>query len=139
MTELPPHPEVKIGLLRLKEAGFRLVTLTNSAPDAAQAQLEYAGLRTLFERVFTVEAVRLFKPHHRTYESVAAELKVTTSDLRMVAAHGWDIAGAMAAGCAGAFVARTGKWLYPLAPPPDIIGPDLGAVAEQLLRLERPR
>ena len=39
----------------------------------------------------------------------------------MVAAHGWDVAGAKAAGMQTAFIARPGKQLYPLAPAPDYV------------------
>jgi len=67
---------------------------------------------------------------------VAKELNVRTSDLRMVAAHAWDIIGAMQAGCAAAFVARPGKVLNPLLDEPDIVCPDLLAVAEQIMARE---
>jgi len=135
---LPPHPEVPAALARLKQEGFRMVTLTNSAPSAVEAQLDHAGLRPLFERAFTVDAVRAFKPDRRTYSPVAKELGVSPADLRLVGAHGWDIAGALAAGCVGAFIARPGQELYPLAPPPDVIGPDLNAVASRIIEVERP-
>lgn len=135
---LPPHPEVKAALEKLKAAGFRMVSLTNSAPAAAEAQLKHAELRPLFEKAYSVESVRVYKPDRRTYEFVAADLGVSTADLRMVAAHGWDIAGAMAAGCAGAFIGRPGQELYPLAPPPDVVGPDLTVVAEHIIRVEQP-
>lgn len=135
---LPPHPDVKAGLETLKAAGFRLVTLTNSSPDAAEAQLKHAELRSLFEKTYTVEPVKVFKPHPATYRSVADDLGVATSDLRLIAAHGWDIAGAQAAGCAGAFIARPGQELYPLSPRPDIVGPDLKDVAAQIIKVEQP-
>ena len=67
---------------------------------------------------------------------VAAELSVETRDLRMVAAHAWDIVGAMQAGCMGAFVARPGKVRFPLGPQPDVEGPDLLNVARQILERE---
>ena len=54
----------------------------------------------------------------------------------LIAAHAWDIVGAMRAGCAGAFVARPGAVWYPLAPPPDAVAPDLIAVAERIIALE---
>jgi 2-haloacid dehalogenase len=135
---LEPHPEVPAALKRLKAAGLRLVTLTNSAPKAAEAQLQHAGLRSLFEAVYTVEPVRLFKPHRKTYEAVAADLAVETSDLRMIAAHGWDVTGAMAAGCAAAFISRAGQELYPLGPKPDVIGKDMTEVGEAIIRVEIP-
>ena len=52
---------------------------------------------------------------------------------QVVAAHAWDVVGALQAGCVAAFVARPGKVLYPLGPKPDIIGPHFGAVAEQIV------
>jgi 2-haloacid dehalogenase len=64
---------------------------------------------------------------------VAQQLGVATGDLRMVAAHAWDVLGALQAGCAAAFIARPGKVLYPLGPQPDIEAPDLQAAAEQIL------
>ena len=68
---------------------------------------------------------------------MAAKMGVETRDLRMVAAHGWDIVGAMQVGCAGAFVSRPGKVLFPLGPQPDIVGPDLFTVANYILERER--
>jgi len=49
-------------------------------------------------------------------------------------AHGWDIAGALAAGCRAAFVHRQGSALIPLGPQPGIVGQDLIDVAEQIVR-----
>ena len=139
MLALPAHPEVPAGLQRLRDAGLRLVALTNSSPTAVDAQLRNAGLSALFERAFSVESVRRFKPAPEPYRFVAQELGVETGVLRMVAAHAWDIVGAMRAGCAAAFVARPGKVLYPLAPPPDIVGPDLRVVADQIVAAEEAR
>ena len=62
MLTLPAHPDVKGGLQRLKDAGFRMVTLTNSAPAGVAQQLKNAGLSEFFERAFSVDAVKHFKP-----------------------------------------------------------------------------
>jgi 2-haloacid dehalogenase len=40
---MPPHPDVPAGLKQLKDAGFRLVTLTNSSSDAQIKQLNIPG------------------------------------------------------------------------------------------------
>lgn len=133
MRTLPPHPEVPESLDRLGQAGFRMVALTNSSQDAASSKLKHAGLYEAFEQVLSVEPVRRFKPAAAVYRMAAHRLGVETHGLRMVAAHEWDINGAMRAGCAGAFVARPGKVLGPLSEQPDIIGPDLAAVATRLL------
>jgi 2-haloacid dehalogenase len=130
---LPAHADVRPALERLRQEGFRLVTLTNSAPAAVEAQLKSAGLFDLFERSFSVDSVRKFKPAPEPYRYVAEQLGMVPADLRLVAAHAWDVVGALRAGCKAAFVARPGKVLFPLGPKPDITGPDLVNVAGQLI------
>lgn len=51
--------------------------------------------------------------------------EIGAAALQMVAAHGWDIAGANAAGMKTAFIARPGKALYPLAEAPDYFVKDV--------------
>jgi 2-haloacid dehalogenase len=136
MLKLPAHSDVRDGLQIMRDAGLRLVTLTNSAPAAVQQQLANAGLTSLFERSFSVDTVRRFKPAPEAYRSVAETLKVPIGQLRLVAAHAWDVVGALRAGCAAAFVARPGKVLYPLGPTPDIVGPDFRQVAQQIVAAE---
>ena len=133
MLTLPPHPEVPESLERLRDAGLRLATLTNSTARVAEAQLLNAGLRGFFERVLSVEAVRRFKPAAETYHMASRELGVETGDILLVAAHDWDIAGALRAGCTAAFIARPGMVLGPLDERPDIVGQDLREVADQIL------
>ena len=137
MLKLPAHTDVREGLQVMRDAGLRLVTLTNSAPAAVQQQLANAGLATLFERSFSVDTVRRFKPAPEAYRSVAEALRVPVDQLRLIAAHAWDIVGALRAGCAAAFVARPGKVLYPLGPQPDIVGPDFLKVAQAIVAVER--
>ena len=122
----------------LRQAGFRLVTLTNSPPAVVEQQLANAGLTDFFERAFSVDAVRRFKPAAEPYLFVASALDVAPANLRLVAAHAWDIVGALQAGYAAAFVARPGKVLYPLAPHPDIAEPDLIAVARRIIARDTP-
>jgi 2-haloacid dehalogenase len=57
-------------------------------------------------------------------------------DVRLVAAHAWDIAGALAAGCAAAFVARPGKVLSPIGDQPDIARGDLLEVADRIIDVD---
>lgn len=133
LRSLPAHLDVRPALENLRNHGFRLVTLTNSAPAAVAQQLANAGLADCFEHSFSVDAVRRFKPAPEPYQHVAKELGVAVGDLRLVAAHAWDVAGAMRAGCAAAFVARPGKVLYPLGPTPDIVAPDCLVVARAIV------
>lgn len=135
MQAMPAHPEVSAALVRLREAGFRLVTLTNSAPQPGSGSLERAGIAAFFERQFSVDEVGRYKPAPETYSMVARALGVGTDGLWMVACHIWDLIGAQRAGYAGAFVQRQGNALLvlPALPQPDVVGPDLLAVAERII------
>jgi 2-haloacid dehalogenase len=133
MRTLPPHPEVREAMGRLGKR-FRLVALTNSPKDVAEAQMRNSGLRELLEDVYSADAVRKLKPAPEPYRMVAERTGMPIGDVRLVAAHGWDIAGALAAGCRAAFVARPGAALYPHGPQPDIVAPDLTGIADALER-----
>lgn len=108
-TTLPAHPDVTKGLETLLDAGFTISALTNSPQETAEHQLGNAGIANLFDMIMSVEMVRRFKPHASVYRAAADRLGIDTSDLVMVAAHDWDVAGAMAAGCDGVFVSRSGQ------------------------------
>ena len=136
MRELPPHPEVPAALDLLRDAGLRLAALTNNAAEVAEAQLENAGLSDRFEKILSADAVRRLKPAPEPYHAAAVAMGVEISGVRLVAAHSWDVAGAMRAGCAAAFVARPGMVLDPLAEPPDVVGADLSEVAASIIAAE---
>lgn len=135
--ELPAHPEVPDALSRLRSAGFPLATLTNSSPEMARAKLEHAGILDRFDRVFSVQEVRRYKPAPEPYLMAAERLGVDPSEMRMVAAHDWDVLGAMRAGCAAAYVARADV-PFVLGSPPDLVCPDLSAVADAILQVDKP-
>jgi 2-haloacid dehalogenase len=131
--ELPPHPDVVPGLTALQKAGFRMVTLTNSPDATGQKQMAYAGLTGFFEQLFSIDSVQRYKPHPNTYHSTCERLQVAPAQAMLVAAHGWDTAGAQLAGLQAAFITRPGQQTYPLAPTPTLTGPTLTDIAHQLI------
>jgi 2-haloacid dehalogenase len=136
MRTLPPHSDVLPAIQRLKHAGFRLAVLTNSPPAIAEAQLTNSGIAPYLDKILSVDAVRRLKPAAEVYRHAADSFGVAPVEVRLVAAHSWDVAGAMRAGCKAAFIARPGMVLDPLFEPPDIVGPDLGAVAERIVAVD---
>ena len=132
MSSLPAHPDAAPALTRLRDAGFRLVTLTNSASSASPTPLEKAGLSQFFEQHFSIETVGKFKPAPDTYQLVADTLAVDTSDLCLVACHLWDTIGAQATGCRGAFLTRPYNAMLnaPNVPVPDLTASDLSTLAD---------
>ncbi len=133
LLELPPHPDVRPALEALKAKKLRLAVLTNSTAKSAKAQMRHAKLDGYFEAVLSADAVERYKPAREAYAYAAKELKVDLDEIRLVAAHGWDVAGAMAAGCRAAFVGRPGKALNPTARRPDVVGATMRDVAAQII------
>lgn len=132
LTELPPHPDVADGLRCLLDAGFRLAAFTQASQPTLDAQLRYAGLIGYFEQGISVADIGRFKPHPATYRYAAGRMGVAPAQAMLLAAHGWDVAGALRAGLRAGFVARPGQARYPLAPPPTYEAPTLLALARQL-------
>ena len=136
MLTMPAHRDVADGLAMLRNNGFRLVTLTNSPPNPdGLSPLESAGLAVYFERQFSVDARRTFKPARDVYDYVCRELQVAPADCMMVAAHVWDTIGAQSAGFSGALIARPGN--APLRvdglPQPMFVAADLRDLTQQLI------
>ncbi|WP_223270728.1 haloacid dehalogenase type II [Subsaximicrobium wynnwilliamsii] len=131
---LPAHPEVKAALAQLKSDGYKLVSFTNSSNEAVKKQFESAGLTDYFDERLSVEDIGKFKPSKATYDWAAHKMGVKPSEAMLVAAHGWDVAGASWAGWRAAFVSRPGQQLFPLAAKTEINEPDLQKIAAILVK-----
>lgn len=132
LLSLPAHPDVKSSLVSLRTQGYKIVSLTNSSNNGVETQFANAGLTDYFDKRMSIEDIKVYKPDLRAYEWALKQLNVKPEEALMVAAHGWDVAGAKAAGLQTAFVARPGKALYPLATKPDYIVKDLIELVEVL-------
>lgn len=135
IRSLPAHPDVKPALTALRNAGYTLVSFTNSSNKGVETQFKNAGLTEYFDERISVEDIGKFKPHVDAYEFAARKMDILPEESLMIAAHGWDIAGALWANWRAAFVARPGAQLYPLAPNPEINEPTLKTIAEKLIQL----
>jgi 2-haloacid dehalogenase len=99
----------------------------------AEAQLAHAGLAEYFDAIISADSVRRLKPAPEPYLAVAERFGAAISDVRLVAAHAWDVSGALAAGCRAALVRRPGVVASPLGDQPDLTGPTLTVVVDQIL------
>ena len=133
MQNLPPHPEVKDALNTLKTEGYTLVALTNSNDESLKIKIEKAGLTQYFDDLFSIESVGKFKPFNDVYNWASNKMNIKPEDCMLIAAHGWDVAGALWAGWRAAFVGRPGQQTFPLAPNTEINESDLQKVADILV------
>ena len=132
-STMPPHSEVPGALRKLRDAGFRLFTLTDNLLEVQTRQLEHGGIAHLFERRFSADGVKHHKPSPEAYAYVARELAVEPSQFCLIACHTWDTLGAVAAGWEAALIKRVGNDVLGVGPQPQIVGDDLDDVADQLI------
>jgi 2-haloacid dehalogenase len=134
-STMPPHREVPAALRKLKNAGFRLFTLTDNLLEVQGRQLEHGGIIQEFERRFSVDQeVRRHKPAPEAYAYVERQLGVPPDRLFLIASHTWDTLGAVAAGWGAALIKRPGNDVLGVGPQPDLVGSDLNEIADLLIR-----
>ncbi|MGO4906285.1 haloacid dehalogenase type II [Flavobacterium sp. W20_MBD1_R3] len=129
IRNLKAYPDVLKGLQLLKENGFRLATLTNSPENALKEQLINSNLTDIFELALSIDTLKKYKPDPQTYKWAATQLDQETQNIIMIAAHGWDLAGAMNAGLKTGFIAREGQSLYSLSDNPNYVAKDIYEMA----------
>ncbi len=132
IKSLPPHPEVNASLEKLQKAGYIMVTLTNSTHEVVKQQMKSAGLTNYFKELMSIEHTQKYKPHPDTYKYALDRNGTEPGEAMLIAAHGWDITGALNAGLQAAFIQREGKSLYPLSPKPQLISNTLANIADKL-------
>jgi len=104
--ELPAHPDVEPGLVALTDAGMPTYGFTHGNAEVAGAALERAGLRGYLRGLFSAEEIRSFKPPARVYDFACGKVDRPHHEVALVAAHSWDIHGAVCAGLVGGLATR---------------------------------
>ena len=135
MGSLPAHADVAPGLEALKDAGFRMLALTNGSQSNTKKLLQGAGLSELFERLISTDDVKRAKPHPEVYLHAAREADVRPDQLMLIAAHPWDVHGTKRAGLMAAYLDR-GKPYPDFMESPDLREKSLIGLAEGLSSLE---
>ncbi len=135
LLRLPAHLDVAPALSTLQDAGLVTAALSNNPLLVVEQQLHHAGLSPLFTEIMSVDEAGALKPAPEVYDFAVRRLDLAPGSIWMVAAHGWDVAGATRAGLRSAFVARLGQSPDPFAPP-EIIADDLLTLAHAILAAE---
>lgn len=132
LTRLALHPDVEPGLRRLREAGVRIVTLTNGSAAMSERMFTEGGILPLLEHRLDVAAPQRWKPHPDAYRYAAEVCDVPVERMALAAVHPWDIDGARRAGLQGVHIDRRST-PYPRAfLPPDLVVPDFEKLADAL-------
>ncbi|WP_407569598.1 haloacid dehalogenase type II [Deinococcus altitudinis] len=132
---LPLHPDVPEGVQLLRAGGYRVGVLANNQAAVVVAQLRHVGLFNSLNVVLSADNARQLKPGQRAYEYALRETGAEVAETWMVAAHVWDIRGAVAAGLRGAYLSRLGEWPEDQTPAPEVRAATLPEAARAILSL----
>ena len=90
---LSPYPEVKKVLENLKKKNFKLAILSNGTPDLLNELVVSNNLNTLFDDLFSIEEVKVYKPDSRVYEIPIKKYKIKVGEVTFLSANTWDVSG----------------------------------------------
>ena len=92
--ELSPYPEVKNVLENLKKKSFKLAILSNGTPELLNHLVKSSDLENLFDDIFSIEEVKIYKPHPSVYDIPVNKYKVSKGEITFLSANTWDVSGA---------------------------------------------
>ena len=90
---LSPYPEVKEVLENLKKKSFKLAILSNGTPSLLSELIKNSDLNNLFDDLFSVEEVKVYKPDSRVYELPVKKYNVKADEVTFLSANTWDVSG----------------------------------------------
>jgi 2-haloacid dehalogenase len=116
LAQLPAAPDAAEAIDAARSAGAAVAILTNGTEQNTRTLLERAGLEV--DHVFTTADVEEYKPASAPYEHAVEELGRGLQQVTLVAAHGWDVLGALNARLQAVWVDREEHvWPFPLREP----------------------
>ena len=90
---LSPYPEVKETLKKLKEKKYKLAILSNGTPSLLNELVNSNDLQNLFDDIFSIEEVKIYKPSSMVYEMPIKKYNIKNEDVAFLSANTWDVSG----------------------------------------------
>ena len=90
---LSPFKEVPETLKKLKEKNFKLAILSNGAPSLLKELVESNNLNNLFDDLFSIEEVKIYKPDSKVYDLPIKKYKIKSNEVVFLSANTWDVSG----------------------------------------------
>ena len=90
---LSPYREVPGTLKALKEKKFKLAILSNGTPLLLDQLVKSNHLDNLFDDIFSIEQVGIYKPSSRVYDMPIKKYNISKSEVAFLSANTWDVSG----------------------------------------------
>jgi len=113
-SRLPCHRDVKPALEKVQRSDCRAVLLTNGSLANTEKLVRNNGIEHLVDDIVSVEDFRIWKPQTELYHQAARKYACDPGNALLIAAHAWDVHGAIRAGFHGIWVQRQDSIYHPL-------------------------
>tara|TARA_B100001057_G_scaffold272132_1_gene272378 strand:+ start:895 stop:1557 length:663 start_codon:yes stop_codon:yes gene_type:complete len=90
---LSPFSEVPSILKKLKEKNFKLAILSNGTPSLLNELVQSNNLDNLFDDLFSIEQVGIYKPDSKVYDMPINKYKIQKDEVTFLSANTWDVSG----------------------------------------------
>ena len=90
---LSPYREVPGTLKALKDKKFKLAILSNGTPSLLDQLVKSNHLDNLFDDIFSIEQVGIYKPSSRVYDMPIKKYNISKSEVAFLSANTWDVSG----------------------------------------------
>ena len=90
---LLPFQEVPEVLKSLKEKKIKLAILSNGTPALLNQLVKSNNLENLFDDIFSIEEVGVYKPDASVYEIPLKKYQIKKNEIVFLSANTWDISG----------------------------------------------
>ncbi len=90
---LSPYKEVSETLKALKEKKFKLAILSNGTPLLLNELVKSNNLNNLFDDIFSIEEVGVYKPDFKVYDIPVKKYKIKKDEIAFLSANTWDVSG----------------------------------------------
>ena len=90
---LSVYPEVKKVLETLKKKNFKLAILSNGTPNLLKQLVKSNNLEELFDDLFSIEEVKIYKPHSKVYDIPTIKYKFKPQEITFLSSNTWDVSG----------------------------------------------
>ena len=91
--KLSTYPEVKNVLEDLKKKQFKLAILSNGTPLLLNSLVKNSNLENIFDDIFSIEQVKIYKPDPKVYDLPVKKYKVEKKEITFLSANTWDVSG----------------------------------------------
>ncbi len=90
---LSPYSEVKGVLKKLKEENYKLAILSNGTPDLLKQLVKSNKLENIFDDLFSIEEVKVYKPDSKVYDIPLKKYKIKKEEIIFLSSNTWDVSG----------------------------------------------